>query len=166
MEDGLAAAHPEIKTYAGVGLDDPTATLRADTTPLGFHASVRSAHGAWYIDPYYHLDTSAYVSYYVRGFDDDPHGLFRENTSDLVDTDALGGGGAKDAATTDVQLRTYRLALVTDPSYATYFGGPANVTAAKVTLMNRVDQLYEDELAIRMVLINDSDKLNLNTAAA
>ena len=32
MEAGLAAAHPEIKTYAGVGLDDPTATLRADTT--------------------------------------------------------------------------------------------------------------------------------------
>ena len=26
-----------------------------------------------------------------------------------------------------VKLRTYRLALVTDPTYATYFGGPANV---------------------------------------
>ena len=31
--------------------------------------------------------------------------------------------------------------------------------------MNRVDQIYEDETAIRMVLIADNDKLNLNTAA-
>ena len=69
--------------------------------------------------------------------------------------DAIAGG----------QLRTYRLALVTDPSYATYFGGSANVTAAKVTLINRVTQVYEDETSIRLVLINATDKLNLDTAA-
>ena len=37
--------------------------------------------------------------------------------------------------------------------------------AEKVTLMNRVNQIYNDDLAIRMVLINDTDKLNLDTAA-
>ena len=47
-------------------------------------------------------------------------------------------------------LRTYRLALVTDQSYATYFGA-ANVTAAKVALMSRVNQVYEDETSIRLV---------------
>src|SRR3954454_5032916 len=31
--------------------------------------------------------------------------------------------------------------------------------------MNRVDQIYEDETAIRMVLVNDNDKVNLHTAA-
>jgi trimeric autotransporter adhesin len=66
MEPGLAAKHPEIKTYAGRGIDDPTATIRADTSPLGFHASVRSSKGSWYIDPYYHLDDSVYASYYRR----------------------------------------------------------------------------------------------------
>ncbi|KQQ97661.1 hypothetical protein ASF77_04545 [Massilia sp. Leaf139] len=63
------------------------------------------------------------------------------------------------------QLRTYRLALVTDPSYANYFGGGANVTAAKVTLINRVTQIYEDETAIRLVLIDATDALNLDTDA-
>jgi hypothetical protein len=62
------------------------------------------------------------------------------------------------------QLRTYRLALLTDPGYANYFGA-ANVTAAKVTLMNRVSQVYEDETSIRLVLIANNDALNLNTAA-
>ena len=61
-------------------------------------------------------------------------------------------------------LRTYRLALVTDPSYAAYFGA-ANVTAAKVTLINRVTQVYEDETSISLVLIDATDALNLNTAA-
>ncbi|HEX2772341.1 MAG TPA: M12 family metallo-peptidase, partial [Micromonosporaceae bacterium] len=165
MEAGLAAKHPEIKTYAGKGIDDATATIRADLTPLGFHASVRSAHGAWYIDPYYNQDQSLYASYYGRDLTDS-HGDFVERE----DVASAAHGLEDDIAAADVpagapvSLRTYRLALVTDPSYATFFGA-ANVTAAKVTLMNRVTQVYEDETAVRLVLINDTDKTNLNTPA-
>jgi hypothetical protein len=116
MEAGLAAKHPEIKTYAGVGLDDPAATLRADSTPLGFHASVRSPDGAWYVDPYYHLDDSVYVSYFGRDLDN-AHGGFEEGAiegkSDPLDLGALAA-----AASDPIQLRTYRLALVSDQSYA------------------------------------------------
>jgi hypothetical protein len=164
MEPGLAARHPEIKTYAGRGIDDPTATIRADNSPAGFHASVRSPHGAWYIDPYYHLDDSFYVSYYGRDLTDDPHGTFVERGPD-EDANPLGLGALDVPTGPEVTLRTYRLALVTDPTYASYFGGPANVTAAKVTLINRVDQVYEDETAIRLILIAETDKLNLNSAA-
>jgi len=61
-------------------------------------------------------------------------------------------------------LRTYRLALLTDPSYADFFGAD-NVTAAKVSLINRVTHVFEAETAIRLVLIADNDVLNLNTPA-
>src|SRR3954471_10462890 len=164
MEPELAARHPEIKTYSGRGVDDPTATIRADNSPAGFHASVRSPHGSWYIDPYYHLDDSVYVSYYTKDVPPDEAGTFveRDGDAEAVAADAA----ALDVPTgPDVSLRTYRLALVTDPSYSNFFGGPANVTAAKVTLINRVDQIYEDETAIRLVLIADTEKTNLNTAA-
>jgi hypothetical protein len=246
MEPGLAKRHPEIKTYSGRGIDDPAATIRFDLTSLGFHASVRGQRGSWYIDPYYHLDQSLYISYYgrdlenrngsflerdgedasvsvdhafyhagdtvtLRGFEfgsgavvaisiTDPDGLASARSLS-VQTDASGSfevqyvasadgslgmrdveatDGNKQAATsyevvtdednshdppTGDQLRTYRLALLTDPGYATYFGGAANVTAAKVTLINRVTQLYEDDLSIRLVLIANNDQLNLNTAA-
>ena len=169
MEAGLAAKHPEIKTYAGRGIDDPAATIRADLTPLGFHASVRSPQGAWYIDPYYRLDSSVYVSYYGRDLEDS-RGTFveREGDDGAEQADAFLG---LDLAAADVPegpivtRRTYRLALLSDPTYATFFGGPANVTAAKVTLVNRVNQVYEDETAIRMILIANNDLINLDTPA-
>jgi trimeric autotransporter adhesin len=76
MEPGLAAAHPEIKTYRGYGIDEPAATVRFDMTPLGFHASVRSSEGAWYIDPYYENSTSLYASYYGADLVENRHGAF------------------------------------------------------------------------------------------
>ncbi|MYM94501.1 hypothetical protein GTP90_11590 [Rugamonas sp. FT81W] len=245
MEAGLAAKHPEIKTYAGKGIDDPNASLRMDITPLGLHASVRTPAGAWYVDPQTALDDSVYNSYHSRDLPNS-HGALREaplteaqialsrgfyhaddkvevrgagftpgasitvsvrNEGDsatrqsvVVNADAEGvinttlvadpsrNTGAYEVSATDGnttstaayhvvddlavaapasgnQLRTYRLALVTDPSYATYFGGSANVTAAKVTLINRVTQVYEDETAIRLMLINNTDALNLDTPA-
>ncbi|MEV0733021.1 M12 family metallo-peptidase [Polymorphospora sp. NPDC050346] len=164
MEEGLAAKHPDIKTYAGKGLDDATATIRADLTPLGFHASVRSSDGPWYVDPYFR-DQSVYASYYAHDLVNTKGPLVeREDVGHMHHDleDEITGLQQDSEVGPKVKLRTYRLALVTDPSYANYFGAD-NVTAAKVTLINRVTQIYEDETAIRLVLINDTDKTNLNT---
>ena len=172
MEPGLAALHPEISTWAGRGIDDPAATVRMDLGSLGLHASVRSPGGAWYVDPYYTRDRGVYLSYWGHDLTTSPHGTFTEQ-----DGSALAGAEAAlgDAApavpalpaggpSVGSVLRTYRVALLSDPSYAAYFGSE-NVTAAKVALLNRVDQIYEDDLSIRLVLINATDKLNLDTAA-
>src|SRR3954454_21412015 len=124
MEAKLASLHPDIRTYAGRGIDDPTATIRADISDaLGFHASVRSPDGAWYVDPYYRNDDSVYVSYFGRDLSDDETFVERGPEGD-PDPFALGLGKSRSAAAgPSVPLRTYRLALVTDPAYATYFGG-------------------------------------------
>jgi hypothetical protein len=168
MEAGLAMARQDIRTYAGRSLDDPARTMRASITPLGFHASVRGPGGAWYVEPHYHLDQSLYASYFASHVSENPHGAFveredipRDELHDHIDD--LVAQAEEVAAGPEVQLRIYRLAMISDPTYATFFGGPVNVTAAKVILMNRVNQIYEDESAIRMLLIDDTEATNLNT---
>ncbi|MEP6910626.1 MAG: M12 family metallo-peptidase, partial [Actinomycetota bacterium] len=161
MAPGLARLHPGIKTYSGIGITDPGATIHADLTPLGFRASIRSARGAWYIDPYYvGRNPGVYASYYGR-YARNTNGMFVERE---VDSARPSGDLPANPPTGDM-LRTYRLALITDPGYSTYFGGPPNVTPAKVALMNRVTQIYEDDMTIRLQLIANNDLLNLNTYA-
>src|SRR4051794_33597651 len=160
MAPGLARKHPDIGTYYGRGIDDPSASIAADLSHIGFHAAVRSAHGGWYIDPYYRNDTSRYVSYtgsdLAHSFEFVEHGVVKSDEK-VAKTSGL----AALAPTGDV-LRTYRLAIITDPGYSNYLGGPANVTAGKVALINRVSQVYHDDMSIQLQIISQTDQLNLN----
>lgn len=169
MEPGLAARHPSFRTLSGRGITDPAATIRASLTSLGFHASVRGSEGSWYIDPYYHLDESLYVTYFGRDLENVHGPLVEQEAVELeVALERLGAAQALAVPVGD-QLRTYRVAFATDPVYGQYFDPtgtqPANVTAAKVVLMNRVTQIYEDETSIRLMLVSNTDLLNFDTNA-
>ncbi len=63
MEESLARRYPEIKTYRGQGIDDPTATVRFDWTQFGFHAMILSTRGTVLIEPDTFGDVSNYVVY-------------------------------------------------------------------------------------------------------
>ncbi len=65
------------------------------------------------------------------------------------------------AAGEAVSQRTYRLAFVTDRTFAAHYGG-TNILDAKATLINRVNQVYNDDLAIDLILVDGTDKLNLS----
>ncbi|HEY7016883.1 MAG TPA: M12 family metallo-peptidase [Gaiellaceae bacterium] len=159
MAPALQRKHPGIATYAGRGIDDNTATIHADISPFGFHASVRSANGGFYIDPYYRKNPNYYVSYNAQ--QDRSSFPFAEHEVSEANAPKAASPTAPLVPTGDV-LRNYRLALITDPGYAAYVGGPSAVTAAKVALIDRVDQPYEEDLSIRMQLIGNNDLLNLN----
>ena len=149
----LQAKHPEIRTYAGRGVDDPAATVSLDLTPQGFHAAVRAPGGGWFVDP---RDDGRYVAK-RRPEQRAPF----EELEDTVPPEPQGLTLPR-LDGPQVPLRTYRLAFLTDPSYAAYHGA-ANVLAAKATLINRVTQIYEDEFGARLQLI-DAD-LEFNTDA-
>jgi hypothetical protein len=46
MEPALAAQFPEFKTYRGQGIDELTASVRLDWTPLGLHAMLSGSFGS------------------------------------------------------------------------------------------------------------------------
>ena len=157
MAPELAAQFPSIKTYTGVGIDDPSASLRLDFTPAGFHAQVLSAStGSFFIDPTSRTDSQHYLSFWKR---DMPGRSFDCEVKDN------GGAGRRDAAPSGLRtsgpvLRTYRLALAATGEYSTFQGGTVSATfAAMVTSVNRVVGVYEKELAVRMVLVGNTTSL-------
>jgi subtilisin-like proprotein convertase family protein len=162
MAPELAAKFPEIKTYAGQGIDDPGATVRLDYSPAGFHAQVLSPRGAVYVDPAYRGDADYHVSYYKRDYSKalDDWNCFAEGSGTVGKT--LSGSTSSGIGVNKVQsgatLRTYRLAVACTGEYAAYFGGTvSNAMAAIVSAVNRVDGVYETELAVRLVLIANNN---------
>ncbi len=163
MAPGLAARYPEIHTYLGQGIDDPSATLRFDVTPQGFHAQVLSTEGTIYIDPYQGGDVDNYIAYdkddYTRASDNPASRQCtvhnREPAKSPVDRAPVA-----QLLTNGDKLRTYRLALSATGEYTASHGGTVNdALSGMVSTLNRVDGIYEHDLAIRMVLIEDTDKL-------
>ncbi len=165
MESKLAAAHPEIRTYAGRGVDDPRSSIALDVTPMGFHAFVRApgASGDWFVDPAYNRrGTTAHLSYFGRDLPRPEKRRAEGEIRALRDTVEAAQQGRSTAPGQPVPRHFYRLALTSDPAYAAYFG-TANVLAEKVTLINRVNQIYNNDLATELRLVNDTEKLNFDS---
>lgn len=170
MEPALAADHPGIRTFTGTGLGDSAGTrLALDITPTGVHGYVRgTVGGGWFLDPAYGRRGADLHLSYVAAALPAPQARRAEGpvraVRDLARAAAVSRAPDRSAGRR-VVARTYRLALLNDPTYADYVG-TANVLAAKVTLINRVNAIYGDDLAVRLVLIDGTDDLlNLDTPA-
>jgi hypothetical protein len=158
MEAGLAAAFPEIRTYAGQGLDDPAATVRLDYTPHGFHAQVFTEDGSYYVDPYSFAETGVVTSYWKRDLRAPMAWRCMTDEGTPVAEEEEGGGGYTDRAI--VTRRQFRLAVATTVEYTAFHGNTAALgQAAVVTAVNRVNQIYERDLATRFVLVANNQSV-------
>ncbi|MCA9919554.1 MAG: hypothetical protein KC445_16455, partial [Anaerolineales bacterium] len=167
MHPDLAAKFPEIRTYAGLGLDDPTATARLDTTPHGFHAMILSANGRVFIDPLTTASTDLYQSYFASDFIPDLPADFAPDV--VVEPEGAAEKPAEMSAVTSSggTLRTYRLAVAATGEYTVYHGGTVPLgQAAIVTAINRVNGIYEREVAVTMQLIANNDSVVYTNGAA
>lgn len=161
----LAAHYPDLRTFWGRSIANPATTVRFDHTPFGFHAIIFSSTGTVYIDPYRRGDTQHYVSYFkadYRNPDPEPWacGFAEANPDAVANVEAFefDSHSVTPFVASGSVLRTYRLALAATGEYTVFHGGTVpDGLAAIVTSMNRINGIYEREVAIRMVLVPNNN---------
>ncbi len=160
MAPKLAAKFLSIKSYKGYSTSDKSRNLRLDVGPYGFHAAIHSNDGVVYIDPYARGNKDQYLVYdvvdYVSQIDigvpvcgaiDDLKDL---HFDDVIQTRSVEG---------EIPLRVYRLAIACTGEWGAIRGTPEKAIADMVTGVNRINQIFENELAIRVVLIDNNELL-------
>ncbi|PKV51016.1 putative secreted protein (Por secretion system target) [Aquimarina sp. MAR_2010_214] len=165
MHPDLAAKYPEIKSYAGQGIDDPTATIRFSIAPSGLQSMRLSGNSkAVFIEPY--TTSGSVYTIYSRdqrtGTIDRLNCSVDENTPDFSNKSGINQKNADDGV-----LRTFKLAVSTTGEYTQFHGGTkAGAMAAINATMTRVNGIYETDFGVTMVLIANNDAVvytNANT---
>lgn len=169
LDNGIATRYPAIKTFTAFAEDNPNVTAKIDVTPAGLHAMVFDGTETFFIDPYARQNDQYYLVYYKKDYS---AGQVEQFCQLPEGKDELLGGGIEvgkqglpqnNYITNGAVQRTYRLAMACTQEYsnAVVSGTPTkpDVLAAIVTSVNRVNGVYERELAVTLQLVNNTDDL-------
>ena len=119
MDPALAARFPEIKSYIGIGIDNPTLTAYFSMSPLGFKSMVIGAdRSAVFIEPISE-DLTTYTVYKKA----DKSNTFNPFECKVINQVTTQAGETLRPNADDSTLRTFRLAVSTTGEYTAYFGG-------------------------------------------
>lgn len=155
MHPELQARYPEIRSYAGQGIDDPSLVLRFSLSPNGLSAMILSNDGSsTFIDPVSN-GSNVHIVFNRKNrtnFNDD----FECQVTEQLNRKVNSGISMKNAD--DSLLRTYRLAISATGEYTQYHGGSkAQALAAMNTTMTRVNGIYETDFNLTLQLIATTD---------
>ena len=159
MAEPLYSRFPEIRTYTGQGVTDPTSTIKLDHTVSGFHAAIRnSTVGTVYIEPFNRDEVDKAIVYFTKDHYDQNAGDIDCLTDDSEYDKFVDHNQLNSNRSSGDELRVYRLALAATGEYSNYHGGTLpTVLAAQNTSMNRINGVTEVEAAIRSVIIGTND---------
>lgn len=177
MAEELAAKYPSIKTFNGVQIDNENNTGVFDITPQGFHGVFDYDNEKVFIDPESRENNREYHSYFRKdalplseqalGKRQSPRkqAIHQHSSSDLgedyQDLIMLGQTYQQKAHKgKSAELKTYKIAIATTGEYSAFHGGTKEKTlAALVTLLNRVNEVYQRDLAIKLELVANNDSI-------
>jgi len=161
MAPGLASKYPNIRSYKGVSTTQKSKNVRIDIGPYGLHAAIHSPQSVVYIDPYIKGQTDEYLVYNVKDY---------EAVVDIgVPTCGVDHGSSSSVRPGEniltrsmmetVEMKEYRIAIACTGEWGALRGNVENALADMVTGVNRMNQIFENEAALRIILIDDNDKL-------
>ena len=162
----LQAQFPEIRAYAGVGMDDKFAQVRLSVDPNGIQAMIfRTDKDNEFIEPY-SQDGKVYAVFNSVGNKSKFGFTCHTDDQPLMLTTQQKIDAASNMKSSAAQYKTMRLALSCNGEYATFFGGTvAGALAGMNATMSRVNGVYEKELAVHMNLIANQAAIIFTNAA-
>lgn len=166
MDDSLAGKLHGVATYSGYAIDGSPSRVRVTVTPRGLHATVRAAGGDFVVDPIPGDADGLHISYFENDIAPAPGDRFdfddAEHLHSIADDVASPVSASAEIPpamqTSGPELREYRLAVAATGEFTVRHGGTVQSAQAKIVeAINDVNGLYESELAIRFVLVDNSD---------
>ena len=159
MHPDLASRYSYVQSFDANGENGEF--VKWDITQHGFHAMIiRPGKGTIYIDPLFKGSSEYYLVYLKENFITDKKKNCEFN-SDLENLETAKEGESDVQKTFGTcELRSYRIAIAATGEYTIFQGGSvADALAAQVTTMNRVNGIYETDMAITMTLIANNDQI-------
>ncbi len=167
MHPDLAKRYPNNKSFVGHSEEDRSKKIRFSLNELGLHAMlVNKNREILYADPYSY-DKKKYIFYLRKdmNFENFQFSCFTEQALSYKKI------ALATKSVDDLKLRKYRLALASTGEYSEYHINAAGmqagtdaqkkavVLAAMTTAITRVNDVYENDLAISLQLIGNNDDL-------
>ncbi len=155
VEPALAARYPDYYTVRGISAENPGRRLRMDWTRRGFRGMITGPEGRIFIDPVFRENKTWYQSYRKSDFrETEPFTCGFESLPEKRTHKSVTRSG-------DCVFRSYRLVVATTGEYSNYFGAMSNadesiVYSEVMTAVNRVNDVYEADIAVRMILVEET----------
>jgi hypothetical protein len=151
----LAAKYPNIRSYAGQGLDDPTSRIRFSMSPYGLQSMVLSASKPGTFIESITEDGTGYAVYKREDVQANFDGFECEV---ITSANQIISGNVQMRNADDGILRKYRLAVSATGEYTQYNGGTkAQALAAINATMTIVNGIFENDFNVTMELIPNTD---------
>lgn len=162
MQAGLSAKFPSIKSYLAISKISKQKNIRFAVGPNGFYAAINALDGEKYIDPYSEKNIDDYIVYDVKDHKTDIY----KNTpmcgvDDKVRANATHFNPIASRSSGLVELRVFKLAMACTGEWGSKArrGTVEKCLADMNVMLTRMNAIYEKEMAIRFVMIEDNDKL-------
>ncbi|CEG57468.1 reprolysin-like metallopeptidase [Legionella fallonii] len=153
----LSAKFPLIKTYDAYGVTDPSEFVKLDLTTQGFHAMIlKPGQSPVFIDPWKKGNSQYYMVYSKKDFINSKRLKCGVHSQNQLITPPVGAKHFVDF--NPCQLKKYRLAMAATAQYTQFQGGTVdNALSAEATTINRVNGVYEIDMAITLQIIANNN---------